>query len=134
MFSDYSSNFSGCKRLPGKGKLSAEDGEYILSIVSLFKRKAKPADRFERLVRPSIDCSQLAVTKSSRIQGPEMSVADVGGEGVGVGDGGGFSVDIKAYIICLVHGVVVRSLLNVAASGFSKMTALSMRLCPISVG
>ena len=26
-----------------------------MSIVNLFKRKAKPADRFERLVRPSID-------------------------------------------------------------------------------
>ena len=55
MFSDYFSNLSGWKRLPGKGELSAEDGEYILSIITLFKGKKKPADRFERLVRPSID-------------------------------------------------------------------------------
>ena len=41
--------------MPGKRELSADDGEYVLNIVSLFKGKAKPADRFERLVRPNID-------------------------------------------------------------------------------
>jgi RNA polymerase sigma factor (sigma-70 family) len=55
VFFHYCRNLSDWKSLPGKGELSAEDGEYILSIVDLFKRKAKSADRFERLVGPSID-------------------------------------------------------------------------------
>lgn len=35
--------------------IATEDGKYLLSIINLFKSKAKPADRFERLVRPHID-------------------------------------------------------------------------------
>ena len=37
---------------------------------------------------------------------------------MGVGDGGCFLVDIESDVICFVHGVVVGSLLNIAASGF----------------
>ena len=43
------------RNTPGVGRSFAKNGKSILSILKLFKGKAKPADRFERLLRPHID-------------------------------------------------------------------------------
>jgi RNA polymerase sigma-70 factor (ECF subfamily) len=46
---------SNKEKSPGASESFAEDGKFVLSILNLFKGKTKPADRFERLLRPHID-------------------------------------------------------------------------------